>query len=766
MTSVLSFSLLCLQFSLTRARTFTQCPLPSVEIPDRTTITHKCTPGVTAVSGNNYCLRDDIAAFRRESDPSSLHIIANGCPDHPYFQHGQLQTVFSASGDMSCSMSSTGTVAGDCSSNLTITSNDDATNPFYGYPNVPRFAEYQMTVPASPSLADVVTWPEADQPIGIAINGVLLFSDHSLGFNATRQVDNCGGHSDTSYRYRYHSPPVCLLSAMSATLPATGAYHTQETTSEAQVSHWPALGEPSPVLGISLDGFPIHGPYNASGHLQIAGQSAGLNECSFNTVDGRYYFTPNFPFVPSCFMGAPGSFHAKHLGEGLCPLRGVDSIYCEGEGCIPTSVECYPSITPFMMTRYWILFLILALVLTLWLVWLHVEHILYPEKVQYPYDKAIASMVPAYILILFVQQVYAFFYGTNYSFDDVTLVEPVANKFLGTAIGSYLTVVGVMYGLLVAQIVGIVHEKFVSIRNALSEELASCQQVSVLIKSISVKGNDESQETLKRNVNSLVLHYVCSIHEKWGLQGEDKKTTEILYGAMPMIHELCASVALPLNIQIADRIIDSLNALSTAKHKRLTLEKEQLPFMLWMLQYILSTIMFSGVLLINSGSLELNVFMCFATSILIGMNSLLIADMDMPYIGYITIDHSALTELMHDMTEATRPSRSKWVVTHDSADDDDKGEASHNPLEALARRVIASQRTLLARMRSQLSMSEDDNNAVESDQSRKVRPISVSVKSGSDNIVHVEEQHQLLNDAREHMEMFHDGDEVGNERFV
>jgi hypothetical protein len=40
--------------------------------------------------------------------------------------------------------------------------------------------------------------------------------------------------------------------------------------------------------------------------------------------------------------------------------------------------------------------------------------------------------------------------------------------------------------------------------------------------------NDESQETIKRNVNSLVLHYVCNIHEKWGLNSEDSKTTEIL----------------------------------------------------------------------------------------------------------------------------------------------------------------------------------------------------------------------------------------------
>ena len=41
-------------------------------------------------------------------------------------------------------------------------------------------------------------------------------------------------------------------------------------------------------------------------------------------------------------------------------------------------------------------------------------------------------------------------------------------------------------------------------------------------------GDDDAEEKLKRDVNSLVLHYVRSIDEKWGLRDEDKKTTEIL----------------------------------------------------------------------------------------------------------------------------------------------------------------------------------------------------------------------------------------------
>ena len=214
----------------------------------------------------------DIAAFRRQSHPGSLHLVANGCPDHAYFQHGPLQTTFSLSGDSACSPPEAWAVPGDCSSNLTSTTTSatststsstaaGADNPFYNYPNVPRFVDLHLTVPATPVLALTVQRPEhADQPMGIAINGVLLFPEHTgAASNSTRSVDNCGGHADTaSHFYHYHSPPVCLLLAMSATVPATGARYLQERTAEGQVSHWPARGQPSGVLGVALDGFFIY----------------------------------------------------------------------------------------------------------------------------------------------------------------------------------------------------------------------------------------------------------------------------------------------------------------------------------------------------------------------------------------------------------------------------------------------------------------------------------------------------------------------------
>jgi hypothetical protein len=214
------------------------------------------------MSNYDFLLCADVAAFRRESDDSTLHIISNGCPDHPYFQHGPLQTNFAVNGDSSCPLDHQGEASGgDCSANLTSSSEAVASsNPFFDYPNAPRYISYQLDLPSTPVVTNTVTWPTPGQPVGIAINGVLYFSDHTAESNSTttRMVDNCAGHSDISHGYHYHSPPVCLLVAMSATVPATGANHLRELSDDAQVSHWPKHGEPSELLGMSMDGFPIY----------------------------------------------------------------------------------------------------------------------------------------------------------------------------------------------------------------------------------------------------------------------------------------------------------------------------------------------------------------------------------------------------------------------------------------------------------------------------------------------------------------------------
>ena len=120
-------------------------------------------------------------------------------------------------------------------------------------------------------------------PVGVLVNGVLIFADHTRIVNGTqhtepfvRSADSCNGHSDKGHRYHYHALPKCLLEELGVPSPINKTRYWNKwdlLSVEEQVDLWPENGEASPLIGYALDGFPIFGPYNASGHLQIGSSS-------------------------------------------------------------------------------------------------------------------------------------------------------------------------------------------------------------------------------------------------------------------------------------------------------------------------------------------------------------------------------------------------------------------------------------------------------------------------------------------------------------
>lgn len=90
--------------------------------------------------------------------------------------------------------------------------------------------------------------------VAVALNGVSVYSqsDEEACADAVvaraRELDSCGGRSDSSGIYHYRVPPACLLQQLS--------------TSTAEMNH-------SPQIGWALDGFPVYGPLSVKG-LQIA----------------------------------------------------------------------------------------------------------------------------------------------------------------------------------------------------------------------------------------------------------------------------------------------------------------------------------------------------------------------------------------------------------------------------------------------------------------------------------------------------------------
>jgi len=147
----------------------------------------------------------------------------------------------------------------------------------------------------------------------------------------TRVFDGCLGHVDSQHTYHYHLPPTCLLNSLNGS--ADSSWWADGS--------WPDRGRPSPLIGWALDGWPIFGPYDASGRLMT---NATLDRCNGKRLpDGSYaYFTTPTGGV-ACFVGRPGSAANRGLQQPArrCPRRGTGSAYCAGPAgaCPPVAAR-------------------------------------------------------------------------------------------------------------------------------------------------------------------------------------------------------------------------------------------------------------------------------------------------------------------------------------------------------------------------------------------------------------------------------------------
>ena len=379
-------------------------------------------------------------------------------------------------------------------------------------PYTPRFHRYSISLSLSPSVnpAGVTkavyfnTDTRHGDPIGVAINGVLIFGHHvKFMTNGTvktvglkRDFDSCGGHSDTQGRYHYHAPPVCLMSRMGLTVPTTGTQFMLDKDTAVAETRWPSklssskldykgLGtygsSGSPVLGFALDGFPIHGPYNESGHLIL---SSDLGECNFDTVNKRYHFTPDYPFGPTCLVGYRGVYSNSLQHRGICPKTGIDNVFCtNGKYCQPKNQECVPDDKDFQPEFLWNFTLVLLIVVLLYVSISGYNLIKDPHP--YPLRVTTVSVLPAFLMLLCTHLILKGFYGLNQlDPNDFSLDTELIDKHLNDTTASYLAVVGVIYSLVVAHLLGYASEKYNNITSHLNAELSGIGQLVQMIKTV------------------------------------------------------------------------------------------------------------------------------------------------------------------------------------------------------------------------------------------------------------------------------------------
>jgi hypothetical protein len=521
-------------------------------------------------------------------------------------------------------------------------------------------------IPRNPKVAAAPTAVDSDMydedfgdPIGVAVNGVLIFHDHTktLGSGETeitpvlRDFDACGGHSDKAHRYHYHAIPHCLLRDMGSWVPDDTTY-MYGADSAAQVGPWPNASEPSPLLGFALDGFPIFGPYADCGTLKLgasAGADSNLDECNFDAKTQRYHLTPNAPFAPPCLVGDKGSY-SDTIVPKRCPTTGIKNAFCFGEQCVLSPPVACTSVA--WVTWLNVMYIVLLVITAAFLV--H-HHVIFYKQIEAavtgtwytPAFITIMSVVSSWILLLCYQPLMQAFYGKELDMDSI-------DKYLNDSAASYLSVAGLVYGLVIAQIFSQVQDRLLAIKMAIAEELSGIHRVALLVGGIATV--DQATVKFKKEILDVLFAYVESIASAWGNDVVTVGSLHTLYTIVPLLARVCSNAG-DYTVEVASRALDVTNEIAGARYQRVYLEKSKVAPLLWFFVHALSLAMFFGVLLIYSGSDGLGPTLNLIIIGLIGSSTYIIADMDAPYRGFLTVEYDPVLELLEDIQELSSDER-------------------------------------------------------------------------------------------------------------
>ena len=140
-----------------------------------------------------------------------------------------------------------------------------------------------LRVPLTPAVTSASDTPLG--PIGIAVNGVVLFNQYAanrqpLGAEI-QSFDRYNGHPSPMLQYHYHFEPL-----------------------------WITAASKSRLVGVLLDGFPVYGPQDADGSVP-----SDLDSCHGHTSATpefpagiyHYHTTDTAPYISGCFRGTPGT---------------------------------------------------------------------------------------------------------------------------------------------------------------------------------------------------------------------------------------------------------------------------------------------------------------------------------------------------------------------------------------------------------------------------------------------------------------------------
>jgi len=118
--------------------------------------------------------------------------------------------------------------------------------------------------------------------VGISTTGIIISSNFASekGCPYARdfeELDVCDGHPSPFYEYHHHYYAHCIAQ--------------------------PVCGEPSPIIGVAIDGIPIYGPWDEHGRQLTAQDTDRCGGRWDSQGRYKYHMKKDAPFFMDCLMG-------------------------------------------------------------------------------------------------------------------------------------------------------------------------------------------------------------------------------------------------------------------------------------------------------------------------------------------------------------------------------------------------------------------------------------------------------------------------------
>jgi hypothetical protein len=210
-------------------------------------------------------------------------------------------------------------------------------------------------------------------------------------------------------------------------------------------------------------------------------------------------------------------------------------------------------------------------------------------------------------------------------------------------INSVVTVIGFLFALSFGFSLQISAERFYRIQNAVYAEGSSLSNMLDLFRNLDAK--DPSTKNILYQAlgtyTSQMRDEIMDDIEVGGSNGYD------LYGIFKKI----GAISLDGEGDEIDRIIlakilDELRDVSRYRLERVSALRSKIPLNLWIALQIFGLLTFSLVLLLDSGSKLLNVWLCEITAFSVCLFNWVLADYNSPFQGFIRVDLLHLDELI------------------------------------------------------------------------------------------------------------------------